>query len=279
MLIFLLLLSISFSLSASYEYTVINTQQKAEKIVQQLKPLFTDQTQFSAKDYQLIIKASPDVIKEIKYLLKQIDRPLKNFIIQVANKKTINQLLQSTPTSTQDKPLGGLTDTVKSVYQSGAGKTRIISTQRNSDKRANAIFQAQVVEDDWVTILIGKEIPYHTIEYQTNSSPLKIQDKDRWAQTQYKQLNNGFDAKISFRPNRQIIVSLIIKNNYQDKQHHDTINTRSAVTTISGVLDEWIEIGKISNIKKQQQSGIQYNTNRSQAETSYFIKVNTVSRR
>ena len=268
-LFFLLLLTISFPLSASYEYTVINTQQKAENILQQLKPLFTEQAQFSAKDYQLIIKASPDVIKEVKYLLKQIDRPLKNLIIHVANKKTINQLLKSTPTSTQYKTIGGATDSVKTAYQSGAGTAKIISTQRRSDSRGEGTFQARVIEGNWVTIHMDKKIPYHTVGYPSRY-------KDRWVQTQYKKITNGFDAKVVLKPNKQIIASIKIQNHYQDNQHHDIINTRSTETTISGALDEWIEIGQISNIKQQQPSGIQYNSSQSQSETSYYIKVNAV---
>ncbi len=276
-LFFMLFFTITSPVNASYEYAVIATQQKAENIVQQLKPLFADQAHFSAKDYQLIIKASPDIIKEIKYVLKQIDQPLKNFIIRVANKKTLNQLLKSTPASRQLYTQPGSNSAVKTIRKSAGGTVKITSSQRNSDFHTDGVFQARAVEGNWVAIHTTKQIPYYTTTFPAGVYPVKKgKDKYHWAQTSYKKIKSGFDAKVILKADNQINVTIRIQNHYRDKQNQDIINSNYTESIISGALGEWIEIGQIGNLKKQQQTGVQYSSNQSTAETTLYIKVNTI---
>ncbi|MFK5895171.1 MAG: hypothetical protein QM504_18305 [Pseudomonadota bacterium] len=272
-LIFLLLLTISFSVCASYDYAVITTQKKAENIVQQLEPLFSKQAQFSAKGYQLIIKASPAVIKEIKYLLKQIDRPLKNLLIHIANKKTLNQLLKLTQTSEQLMTEAGSKNTVQTIQKSDGGTVKITSTQRNSDKRGDGIFQARVVEGSWVTISTGKDIPYYSTAYY------------RTPQTQFKKISSGFEARAILKPNNQVVVYIRAQNNHQNKNYSDMINTSSTETTLSGNLNQWLNFGQITQTHKKQQQqyevqrlggGIQYSNRTNQSEEHFYIRVNII---
>jgi hypothetical protein len=302
-LIFLLLLTISISASASYEYAVIPTQQKAENILQQLKPLFPENTKFSAKDYQLIIKASPDIIKEIKYVLKQIDRPLRNLIISIANNKTIDKLLKSSYVS------GKLTSKIKAekkttneqynnentigqdISKPSGGTVKITSTQRNYDSLQNGIYTARVVEGHWAYIYTGKQVPYYTITEQATNSPINSAVNKSYnyqvPQTQFKDVKSGFEAKAVLQTGNRVLIYIRSQNNQQNSTYQSNINSSSSYSTISGSLNEWLTIsvintGIITNKNNQHNmqqpyNGIQYRNRTNQTQETYYIKVNTVN--
>lgn len=304
-LIFLLLLTTSFSVSASYEYAVLPTQQKAENLLKQLKPLFPEDTKFSAKGYQLIIKASPNIIKEIKYVLKQIDRPLQSFIISIAKYKTIDKLLKTThvsgPPVTNKTPakknklthFNNNDDIGQDISKPSGGKVKITSTQRNSDTLHNGIYSARVVEDNWVYIRIGKQVPYYSSGNFPNTGPANMAFNRPYnfqlPQTQFKTINSGFEAKAILQTGNQVLIQIKAQNNHQNKNYQSDIDTSSAYTTISGSINQWIKIGeisqgsivtenknKLSNTQKTS-STIQYRNRTNQQNDTYYIKINTIN--
>ncbi|MFK5986652.1 MAG: hypothetical protein QM479_14680 [Pseudomonadota bacterium] len=248
---------------ASYEYAVIATHKKATTIKQQLSPLFKGQASFSAKGYQLIIKASPSVINEIRHLLKQIDSPLQNLLIQVANQKTIDQQLKKNSGSYKS-------------HKQQRGSVKITSTENISNRKNHGIYQARSVEGNWVTIYTGKEVPYYISNYYQTP------------QTQFKKITSGFEAKAELKNKNQVVIYIRAQNSQQNKNYAEVINSSSIETTISGNLNQWISIGQIAqdNKQNQQQYGVQYGSkkagtaiqynNRSQAsQENYYIKVTT----
>ncbi len=264
--LFLFLSQLIFPVSviASYEYAVIATQKKATIIKQQLKPLFTNQAVFSAKGYQLIVKASPSVINEIKHLLKQIDTPLQNLLIQVASERTIARELQ----------LSNLSGNYQTQNKNNRGSVTIISTQRRSDKKGDAIYQARSIENSWVNIYTGKDVPY----YSSNGYHLR-------AQTEFKNINSGFEAKAQLKSDNQVIIDIRVQNNQQNKNDTNSINTRSTETTISGNLGEWISLSQINNEQHKNNSryGIQnrggnthYSTRTEENQENIYIKITTI---
>lgn len=273
-LLFCALINFSTIVCASYEYAVIPTQKKAENIIKQLNPLFSNNAKLSGKGYQLIIKASPDIIKEIKYVLKQIDRPLQNLIISISNSKTIDKQLKSTamirpPTSKISAAENGISH---DIDKPGVRTSKIISTQRDSDTLHNSIYTARVVEGNWVTIYTGKQVPYYINSYY------------RPSQTQFKDIESGFEAKAVLQIGNQVLIHIRTQNNHQNKTYQQNMNTRSASTTLSGSLNKWIEIGAISKNNNpnsqntyQQYSTTQYRNRNRQAHETFYIKINTVN--
>jgi len=289
-LLFTLLLTISSWAYASYEYAVISTQQKAENIIKQLKPLFSDNAKFSGKGYQLIIKASPGIIKEVKYVLRKIDRPLQNLVVSIANHKTIDRLLKSSYVSNQLKAKTKKQKIISSrqnynqatigqdIAKPSGGRVKITSTQRHSDTSQNGIYSARVIEGNWVYIHTGKQLPYYT-----NNNPYNFS----LPQTQFKEIKSGFEAKAVLQPRNQVLIHIRAQNNQQNKTYQYNIDSSSADTTISGNLNEWIEIGAISkntnnkafNKHNTQKSfsGIQYQSRPNKTQESFYIKVNTTN--
>jgi hypothetical protein len=292
-LLFTLLLTISSWVGASYEYAVIPTQQKADDIIKQLKPLFVDNAKFSAKGYQLIIKASPNIINEIKYILKKIDRPLQNLIISIATNKNIDRLLKSSYVSGQltsrektQQINSSDSDHSKSsigqdIAKPSGGRSKITSTRRFSDKQQNGIYSARVIEGNWVYIYTGKQLAYYSNPSSPNIYPYNYQIP----QTQFKEIKSGFEAKATLQTGNRVLIQIKAQNNQQNKNYQRNINSSSTESTLSGTLNEWIQIGKISNNKavnnrqntQQSFSGVQYQSRPNETQETFYIKINTTN--
>jgi hypothetical protein len=282
-LLFFSLVSLSSATKASYDYAVIPTQQKAQVMMRQLKPLFSDSAKFSAKGYQLIVKASATTIKEIKHVLKQIDRPLQNLIIRIANYQTLNQLLQSNELSVQVESDSNNAN-IQTIKKPNGAHVKITTTQRQSDRQNDKIYSARVIEGSWVYIYTGEQFPYYSYDggyiggnyinrpnKKRNDRPGKNYNYPIIPNTEYKEIESGFDAKAVLKNDQQVIIEIRAQNSQRDKTYQKSINTSSTNTTVSGNLNEWIEIGNRGQ-SYQNNGGVNYNLNRDKQEV-YYIKV------
>ncbi|MCU7940097.1 MAG: hypothetical protein KZQ64_07115 [gamma proteobacterium symbiont of Bathyaustriella thionipta] len=86
LILFIFLCSlVSSNVFSESSFRVFQTQQAAQTLLPIIAPLYGNQAKITAKNNSLIVKASTPVLEEIAQLLKELDKPLHNLLIEVSS--------------------------------------------------------------------------------------------------------------------------------------------------------------------------------------------------
>ncbi len=242
--LFLALLLSTTLAAANYSYRIFETYSRAEHLQKQLKPLFS-QAAFSADGHRLIVKAPAAMMREIEAVVAKINQPPKNLIIEVASQKQLDAHLQNTTiknnstarTTTREYDYPGAR--IAYYRQSDGKKGKIIATYKQSQRREDRIYKTRTLENTWVSLYSGKEIP-HLSRTFINGHVIPAHQSD------YKSIKSGFQARVNLLADKQVHIE--IRSQYQntDRLRQQHIQQHQYQTTVSGKLNEWIAIGNIS---------------------------------
>jgi len=273
------------NISANYQFVVLDTNQNAKHLIPTLEPLFGKQASFSAQGYRLIVKASPQTIREIKKLLKEIDVPLQNLVISFSNREQVNKKLKSTSAdghldisknhsiSSRNPSSDG---NIQYSYREDGSRVKIVSTNKRSQYSGNSNYQARTLEGNWVFINTGQQVPYQSYDYKFKDSN-KESGYGRFT-TEFVDVYSGFDAKAYLSGKERVVVHIKPHQKNLNRQHAKRIDVKSMQTTVSGRLGEWIAIGQALNSLGNNDKGISYRTRKSNQDNfQFYIRVNKVT--
>ena len=261
----------------AWQYQVFNTQRPAQELKQQLSPLFKNAA-FSAKGYQLIVKAEPATLGEIKKLLADIDQPLRNLTISVSSEKYLQQLQNHTGMGTMSRRQQTITQgSEQQYYAYGKGKNaRVISTAKNTRQNDQQVYRASGLENTWISLYLGEQRGYQDVSAPSPWYPPATR-------TRFQELSSGFKARVNLRADNQVVIEIQGQYQQADPNHKRRFTTRSYQTTLHGHLDQWIPFGDIHNQRQQQQGqiklsstqggAINYQTSNKQSQYQYYLKV------
>lgn len=88
--------------AAPLDNTVLSTQKPAAQLIEHLSPLLSPPASITAMDHQLIIRATPSAVNEIKRVLNIIDTPPENLIIEI-RQQPVTQSTSLTTTNQRNK--------------------------------------------------------------------------------------------------------------------------------------------------------------------------------
>ncbi|MHC3822092.1 MULTISPECIES: secretin N-terminal domain-containing protein [Pseudomonas] len=214
-----LLLGCSFSVMAATEIVPLNYRTSAD-MLPMAQDFIGKDGQVSAYGNQLIIKAEPDKIQELKALITQLDTAPKRLLITVDTNENNQQ-------------------------NTGDQQTRIINYSTAS--RDGGIQQIQASEGAPALIQVGQSVPITSS--QTNSYG------DYSSQTQYRNVTQGFYVTASVTGD---IVHLAISTNRDrmSQERPDVVNVQSTDTTVSGRLGEWITLAGVNRQTQADKQGL-----------------------
>ena len=214
-----LLLGCSFSVMAATEIVPLNYRTSAD-MLPMAQDFIGKDGQVSAYGNQLIIKAEPDKIQEVKALITQLDTAPKRLLITVDTNENNQQ-------------------------NTGDQQTRIINYSTAS--RDGGIQQIQASEGAPALIQVGQSVPITSS--QTNSYG------DYSSQTQYRNVTQGFYVTASVTGD---IVHLAISTNRDrmSQERPDVVNVQSTDTTVSGRLGEWITLAGVNRQTQADKQGL-----------------------
>gem|GEM_PF-3952535 len=132
------------TLHASYQLQVITTHQAAENYITQLQALFPPPVLISAHQHQLLIKATPDIIQEVKYLLQRIDKPIQTLAISIRERVQPNTHGQAKINITHTLP---------------AQQKAFMSTSKTirSGEKVVQQYQLNLLENHWGTLYLPQK--------------------------------------------------------------------------------------------------------------------------
>ena len=214
-----LLLGCSLSVMAATEIVPLKYRTSADMLPMAQDFLGKD-GQVSAYGNQLIIKAEPDKIQELKALVTQLDTAPKRLLITVDTNENNQQ-------------------------NTGDQQTRIINYSTAS--RDGGIQQIQASEGAPALIQVGQSVPITSS--QSNSYG------DYSSQTQYRNVTQGFYVNASVTGD---IVHLAISTNRDrmSQERPDVVNVQSTDTTVSGRLGEWITLAGVNRQTQADKQGL-----------------------
>ncbi|MBD9456252.1 secretin [Pseudomonas sp. PDM05] len=195
----------------------------------------------SAYGNQLIVKADPAKIQDLRALLSQLDTPAKRLLITV--------------------------DTNENNQQSGDNQTRIISYGTAS--REGGVQQIQASEGVPALIQVGQSVPLTTTQPDAYGRPQN--------QTQYRNVTQGFYVTASVTGDT-VHLAISTNRDRMSQERPDVVNVQSTDTTVSGRLGEWITLAGINRETQADKSSTTrtYST-RGRDDLTLRVKVDTLN--
>lgn len=256
---------------------VFQTQQPAQTLIQTIAPLYAGQAKFTANNNSLIVKGSEATLNEIKNLLKELDKPLRNLIIEVSSS------LDGSNNYQQDSIEGKIKFGDDAVIRSRAPDTsnpnvtvrygkngsviKTTHTRRSNSRNNPDHFRVRALEGSWAFIQTGQQVPYYTSggRYFPYQNSVELVD-----------VTSGFEV-YPILSGDQVTLKVRPKNRSMNREYPDRINTRSVDTIVSGRLGQWIYLGGANSQSNKQSSGALYSTKRhSDLDMNYKVKVNII---
>ncbi|TCK18277.1 type II/III secretion system protein [Thiogranum longum] len=250
----------------------------AGEIIPLIKPMLNADESVTGRGFQLILKADATRQAQIRELVSKLDRAAAQLMISVfqGSERDLQALGAAAGIhyrdSNADIQLGS-----SSTAPGGASATlqgnRTTATGRIYGTRAhlqdNPIHRLRIMEGTAGYIETGQSIPYFSGQvYQRNGQSIVESSVD------YKDVTSGFYVRPRVSGERVI---LDISPHRDALDPGGAINTRSATTTISGRLGEWIPLGGTTGELKRgaAQPGKYYSTQDRHSE-SIWIKADPV---
>ena len=227
------------SLPSRAELEVIQLRNRtAEEVLPILRPLVEPGGALPGMQYQLILRASPANIADIRRMLQTLDTRPRRLLISVRQDADRTQEARSASLS------GGV-----QVGPGGSGAVvigRAIDSQNSSQDRVAQT--VQVMEGGIAAINVGQSIPVPNRLVTRTVNGVLVQDT-----TGYRDVGTGFQVLPRVSGDR---VTLEINPHRDTPGSGGTVNIQQAYTTVSGRLGECMELGGSNVCETRSGSGI-----------------------
>ncbi len=266
------------SLYAESSLKVFQTRQSGQALIQTIAPLYGNTARITARNNTLIVKAPNHILLEIEQLLKEIDKPLRSLLIEVAS--TLDVSGNSQHNSVQGRLKIGDNGVITSRtpehynpntsvrYGNNGSVIKTTHTRRNSSQNNPAHFKLRALEGNWSYIQVGQQVPYYSNYNRHRPWQNSVELVD---------VTSGFDVFPTLYGD-QVTLKIRPHNRSMNREHPDRINTRSIDTMVTGKLGQWIYLGGAINQLNQQSGGYTYSTKRrSELDSNYRIKVTDIN--
>lgn len=274
MLVFLLLAASA----GGNELEIINLRHRsAEELLPVIRPLLNQDEMVSGMDYQLILRASPHNIAQIKHLLEGIDtlpRSLKITVMQDVDSETVARL-------TEFSGSVGLGRNARLTAQGGVNagtgqgtdslNARIVSTHQLEDDRKTQ--QLRVLEGNRALVRSGQNIAVP--QRQVVQTPWGTQVVET---TQYRDVASGFYVLPRVHGDT-VTVEISTQNDSlaPGQNAYPTTRIQNTSGTVSGRLGEWMSLGGVNQQSNTDSLTITTrSTSRLNEQRNVLIKVENV---
>ena len=215
----------------------------AEEVIPLVRPLLGPQDALTGTGYQLIIRAKPDTIREVRDLVRQLDQAQKNLLVTVSAGRAEDLRDREIGVSGRIETDRGSV-TIGDAEEEGIHGTLREDTTRRLTTQGSSV---RVLEGQSAFIRTGGEVPYVTSGVIVTGHRVITSSG-----VEYRRVETGFYVTPRVSGDR---VFLHIRPVQQELQPDQTIATQEAETTISGPVGEWITIGGVAQEQRRESSG------------------------
>jgi len=235
---------------------------KADQLIPLLKPLLGREASISNFQNQLVIRATPAELAQVKRVLAGIDTQPRRLLITVRQDADVSGSRREAEVSgsignnnaRMTVPGSGSREGGNVVLREGDDRLRarvVDSSQAGGERTAQTV---QVLEGYSAFIRAGESQPVR------NRQVLRTMVNGQWVDrvvetTDYREATTGFNV----RPHLQgemVTLDIDPQRESFDEQRRGAVNVQRVSTTVSGRLGEWMDLGGISEERSNDSSGI-----------------------
>jgi type II secretory pathway component GspD/PulD (secretin) len=250
----------------------------AEEVIPLLEPFIGPEGAISGMSGQLIIRATPENLAEIKEILGKIDTAARRLLITVRQNVTRDQLERELAASgnvtigdhgrvvVRD---GGSRDGAAAGYRRGQDQFSGRASSTNTLQQAGDTQQVQVLEGSQAFIQAGTSVPYPERTVVRDRRGVAVSGG-----TTYRDVTSGFYV-LPRLSGDQVILEISPQRATLGEQGR--INIQGASTRVSARLGEWIELGGIAQETSEKRTDIASASSRTGTDRcGIFVKVDEV---
>jgi type II secretory pathway component GspD/PulD (secretin) len=220
----------------------------AEEMITILRPMLDPRGGISGTGYTLLVRSTPENLREIEQLVRELDAALRNLTITVRRGELGERERQGIEARGE---IGG--DSGKVVIgDGGTPRVRIYSTERRNDGSGDQ--RLRVLEGQWARIQSGQEMPVPQRSVTQSGGGVVVQES-----IEYKDVSSGFEVRPRLSGDR-VTVDVRPFRARPAASGAGAIETSSLITTVSGRLGAWIELGGVVEEQQGRSRGIVHST-------------------
>lgn len=230
----------------------------ADSMIPAIQPMLREDERVSAYGNQLIVRAEPERLEEIRTLLANLDRKPAQLRISVASSG-------SAVSSDRGFQINSRVETAAGdiVVGDGSNQTRII--RRETRGQNDGVRRLTASEGYPVLIQSGQSVPLTSTA--TDMYGRVVQ------QTQYRNVTQGFYATVRLNGD-QATITLSANNDRLNPNDSRIIDVQQADTVVTGRVGEWISIGGLGDTARSNDTDIgRRTTTRNQNDSSIRLMV------
>jgi hypothetical protein len=235
---------------ADYPIEVIELKSRPlSEILPVIRPLLGEDGTATGMGNNLVLKASPQQVREVRKLLQEIDRPPRRLLITVS--AGAGSMLGSSGYSAgADIKTGNGEISINSPRHAGDDSRAHVYIQDSSGRRTSSAGQkVQALEGHPAFIASGTSIPYPGVErYTVNGQVLE--------RTVTRSYNTGSGFYVVPRVSGDFVTLEIRQRNDQPGMRGGVIDTQRANTVVRGRLGEWISLGGVNTTSSSSRGGL-----------------------
>lgn len=251
---FLLSLMLTSWAMADSIHSITLKHRLASELLPEIEAFVPETATIRAYNDTLILKSDRATLANVQQLVEKLDKPQQSLMVSV---------LRSSHELQQQRGAGnrveiGVDDDVDASVSINRWSTR-------DHKDLNQQYQARTVAGYPVSISLGESVPEQQQLVFVGPRGVAVAGETRYISTE-----NGFQALPQLLPDGRVRVE--IHPFFSKLSRVDgSVDNSDLITTVSGQLDEWLEIGRISDSAATQQDGVTtYRSHSGQSQILYL---------
>lgn len=235
---------------------------QADQLIPVLQPLLGRDASISNFQNQLVIRANPSEMAQVKSVLASLDTPPRRLLITVRQNADVasdrrNVEIFGSVGNDQARvtvPGSGSREGGSVVLRDGDDRlgARAVDTWQTGNERTGQT--VQVLEGYTAFIRAGESRPVR------NRQVVRTMVNGQWVDrvvetTDYRDATTGFNVRPRLQGDR-VTLDIDPQRETFDDQRRGAVNVQRVATTMSGRLGEWISLGGLSEERSDDRSGI-----------------------
>jgi hypothetical protein len=239
-------LLLSTPVLSDYPIEVIELKSRPlDEILPVIQPFVGADGTVTGMGNNLVIKASPARLKEIRQLLVTLDRPPRRLVISVGKQADMTQR-SSGYRANADIKAGDSRISINSPgYPVDSSRAHVRIHDNTLQGARTSRHRVQALEGRPAYINSGARIPLRTTD--------RYYDQGRYG-TQLQDVSSGF--YVVPRLSGDEVMLEIMQHDDRPGQYRGAINTQSTGTVMRGRLGEWVELGGVEASTANQEGGL-----------------------
>lgn len=234
----------------------------AEEIIGILRPLLDPRGGISGTGYTLLVRSTPQNLREIEQMVRELDTALRNLRITVRR----GELSESERMGIRGSGEVRAGDGKVILGPGGTPRVHIQQGERRGETRSDQ--QLRALEGQWAQIRSGQEMPVPQRSVTQVPGGVVVQDS-----TAYRDVSSGFEVRPRLS-GQQVFVDVRPFSARPVPGGGGAVETSAIVTTVSGRLGEWIELGGVMEESQSRSRGLTQSTQqRSSQSGGTYIRI------